>query len=1220
MRGVRRGLTLVSLIATVLIAPLGLCGRAQAQVAMTTVQDTVYRADGTQASGTVVVTWPTFTTAAGQAVAAGNTSATIGPNGALSVALTPNAGATPTGTYYTAVFHLDDGTTSQQYWVIPVSATPVTLSAVENDVLPTSVAMQTASRAYVDAQIAQVTGQATGTTYVPTTGGTMTGPLVLPGDPVTPTQAADKHYVDTNVTALAAGVGQKVSMVPTVTQTVSQPVGTQLQVNALNGKLYANQFQAGDGGAGIANALAACTSASNCHVTVDPSYSFNEAVIPAEIPEQGRVEDERNGADTETFVDPLNLSPGSIGETFNQYTTTSDANSSVAGSGIGTTRLTMSVSNTAYAGGSNQNPANVESAPYQKANYGVSLQTGNYFTAGQHVQDEHVVNCYAVGDCLDGSWFQTNSGGYRDLADEGAHPFDLQVSEDFHSFQGTCSSGCTTGSTSVMVNATFGGGTQGEGRYLIDKNPAKTMTVGQLVSSGSGVFAIANFTGTNFPVSVFLEASTAATSQPKNIAPGTVTLPIATSGVPAGFAVNTNQLPGNSGVACVADINDSRFPNFEMANYSVVDASHITLTLNKVHGAGAVIAVGGLCGYGLEQTVDTMGAIRQVFPVVGSPNATSLYYAAASTPVVGFDGNASTSGFLNVSAQITSLVRSGNVVTATVSGSLAYDFTGLTMTVSGAADPSYNGSFQMTSAGGNVLTYSNAGPDSTSSGGTISYLTGGYVLYPMAEVLSVYDAAAKQVDGLLTLGANTVTWAPGDAVEEPHYYQDLTDADTEFITQFMPRPIQFSSAGKQYAGQVGPGTRGWAVQNVVPPSNYLGGGGTHQLPDDAYEVNGVWNNDFEVDAGAQAVIRAHCNLHGCNRWDSGYSLFALDSATGEDGLFYSPKFSETIWTLAGQQYVFTPTNMTIPGSFTMGSISGTNSGFANSGKSTSLSQTGDTYGATSLTLENRSGLNGALFQNSGLELVDFGFLDSAGYQSNIRVSSNGFTNGYNNALGEFDFEVNTTGHAGTSPVGTLDMGASSAQFYPAAGGQVSINVAAKTNPNAALAVNGGVSVGSYAGTVAAPANGLIVSGSVGVGSASPVGLLSVGASNQFQVDGSGDVTARQIVGSGVAPTVVAGSGAGTGASATIAGTTISGVISLTTGTSTASSANVANVAWTLSATTAPQGCSLMPRNAAAAAATGTVFTGAPGASGWAVNAGASALAASTSYSWSYQCF
>lgn len=1112
------------MLAMLMVLIAVLCGRAAAQVATTTVQDTVYRADGTVAGGSVVVSWPAFTTAAGQAVAAGNTSVTLGANGALSVAVAPNAGATPDGTYYTAVFHLNDGSTSQQYWVIPVSATPVTLSAIETEVLPVSVAMQTASRAYVDAKVAQVTsgGTQSGTTYVPTTGGTMTGPLVLPGDPVTPTQAADKHYVDTNVSQLAAGVGQKVSMVPTVTQTVSQPAGTQLQVNTLNGEFYANGFQSGDGGNGIANALTACSAGSGCRVLADPSYG-GEPVSVTAIPEQGRVVDQRGGADSETFVDPVNAAPGSIGETLSQITTTSDANSRVAGSGIGTTRLTLSLFNNVYAGGSNQSPSNIESAPYQKANYGVASQMGNYFAAGQHVQDEHTINCYAVGDCLEGSYYLTTEGGYRDISDEGAHPFDLQVNEDWQAFQGTCTSGCTTGSTSVTVTATAGGGTQGEGRFLIDKNPAKTITTGQLVSAGGGVGGVsssATFTGTSFPVSVFLETAAAATSQPKDIAPGTVTLPIATSGVPAGFSVNTNQLPANSGVACVADTNDLRFPNYEMANYTVVDASHITLTLNKVHGAAAIIAVGGLCGYGLEQTVDTIGFVRQVFPVIGSINATSLYYAAALTSIMGNSGTASTSGFLNVSQQIASLVRNGNVVTATLSGNLPVDVNGLKMTVSGAADPSYDGSFQVTTTTGNTLTYANTGPNSTSSGGTVSYLTGGYVLYPMAEVLSVYDPAAKRVDGLLTLAANTVAWAPGDAVEQPHYYQALTMADTEFVTQYMPRPIQYSHAGKQYQGQVGPGMRGWEIDNAVPASNYLGAGGTHQLPDYAYVAGGPWKSDFDIDAGTDAVLYINCNIHGCNRWDSGYDLFTLQSAAGFDSLFYSPQVSTAIWTLGGRQYTMGPTSFTIPGLFNMGSIvgtgSGTNTGFTSSGTSMTVGQTGDTYGGTSMTIENRSGMNGALFTDSGLPLLDFAFVGSNGYQNNIRNGfSDTFTNGYNNSTGEVNFLIDVT--STSTGTNALAMGGSSAQFYPGSTGQVSINVAGKTNPNAALAVKGGVSIGSYAGVNAAPSNGLIVSGDVGIGGASPSAALSVGSSNQFTVDGSGNVSAASYRGPATAP-------------------------------------------------------------------------------------------------------
>ena len=93
----------------------------------------------------------------------------------------------------------------------------------------------------------------------------MTGPLVLPGDPVTPTQAADKNYVDTNITAVLAGVGQKVSMVPVATQTVSQPAGTQLQVNTLNGELYANQFQTGDGDNGIGKHNHGFRRSRHCH-------------------------------------------------------------------------------------------------------------------------------------------------------------------------------------------------------------------------------------------------------------------------------------------------------------------------------------------------------------------------------------------------------------------------------------------------------------------------------------------------------------------------------------------------------------------------------------------------------------------------------------------------------------------------------------------------------------------------------------------------------------------------------------------------------------------------------------------------------------------------------------------------------------------------------------------------------------------------------------------
>src|ERR1700712_3064257 len=129
MGGLRRGWTLVGLLMAILARA------ACAQVATTTVQDTVYRADGTPAGGSVLVSWSSFTTAAGRAIPTGTTSVTIGAGGLLRVSLAPNAGASPMGSYYTAVYHLNDGTTSREYWVVPVTVAGggnATLSAIRN--------------------------------------------------------------------------------------------------------------------------------------------------------------------------------------------------------------------------------------------------------------------------------------------------------------------------------------------------------------------------------------------------------------------------------------------------------------------------------------------------------------------------------------------------------------------------------------------------------------------------------------------------------------------------------------------------------------------------------------------------------------------------------------------------------------------------------------------------------------------------------------------------------------------------------------------------------------------------------------------------------------------------------------------------------------------------------------------------------------------------------
>jgi hypothetical protein len=614
---------------------------AHAQLATTQVTDTIYHADGTPATGTVLISWPAFTTSNGDAIPSGSTSATIAAGGALSVALVSNAGATPMGSYYTVIYHLDDGSISRQYWVVPAASAPVKISAIESTVLPTSVAMQTVSKSYVDTAIAAATSghPLDSTPYVLKSGDTMTGPLTLPADPVAAMQAADKNYVDESVAAISGGVGQKVSTLPVATQVVAQPAGTELDINNLNGALYASQYVTGRDNNGIANATASPDCANGCEVIAEPNYT-TEPTITSTLPNQTHIEDMRGGRRSDSFMNPLDtVNHGlSAAQTIDAVSTQSEASLFQQTGNQDPGSIALSITHEGLAGGSNLFPESIESAvPYFKMGYSALMLTGTYNTQGQHNLMPEAINCYGVGDCLIGSHFLNASGGFRDAADEGAHPFDLESHEDPRVFAGICSSGCTAGSTSVTIAPTSAPGTQGDGRFLIDTNPAKVISNGLITGGANNApHASAQFSGTNFPVSVFLSTGQAIPTQAADMAPGTVTFPIATTGMPGGYATTTVAIGAQGGLACVTDQTDAYNPtNYEMAPYTVVDATHLQMTLLKPHAALATLAFGGLCGYGLEQTVDTANGIRQLFPVIGATSSTALYYAGGVTAVVG---------------------------------------------------------------------------------------------------------------------------------------------------------------------------------------------------------------------------------------------------------------------------------------------------------------------------------------------------------------------------------------------------------------------------------------------------------------------------------------------------------------------------------------------------------------------------------------------------------
>lgn len=221
----------------------------------TTVADTIYRADGTPASGTVIISWQSFTTGDNRPVAAGTLSRAIGQGGSFSADLYP----TPSGVFYKVVVKEVGGTTSTEYWNVPASS-PTTIAAVRTKVVPANVAAQFASRTELVARaLDSAVVHNTGSEQI---GGSKTflqSPLVPV--PVSAGAAAPKSYVDTAVSQLAGSF---------LTADSAQPV-------RLNAVRYADKF---------ASVQAAVTDAGTTGVVVippnytDPSPFTNPNKIP----------------------------------------------------------------------------------------------------------------------------------------------------------------------------------------------------------------------------------------------------------------------------------------------------------------------------------------------------------------------------------------------------------------------------------------------------------------------------------------------------------------------------------------------------------------------------------------------------------------------------------------------------------------------------------------------------------------------------------------------------------------------------------------------------------------------------------------------------------------------------------------------------------------------------------------------------------------------------
>src|SRR5579871_5094610 len=109
---------------------LGLyCGLAYGQTGLTTIQDTLFRADGTLFNGSLTIQWSTFDTNNIGTIVQQSESVQV-VNGNLLVQLVPNATAVPPANVYTVHYQSDGREQFAETWTVPSSAVPLRVAQV----------------------------------------------------------------------------------------------------------------------------------------------------------------------------------------------------------------------------------------------------------------------------------------------------------------------------------------------------------------------------------------------------------------------------------------------------------------------------------------------------------------------------------------------------------------------------------------------------------------------------------------------------------------------------------------------------------------------------------------------------------------------------------------------------------------------------------------------------------------------------------------------------------------------------------------------------------------------------------------------------------------------------------------------------------------------------------------------------------------------------------
>lgn len=896
----------VALVMAMMLLRPGIVPRAQAQnsggaLSTTTVQGTVYRADGTPASGTLLVSWPAFTTAQNQAVAAGSLSASIGADGVVSVHLTPNAGAVPAGSYYTVSYHLSDGTVSREYWVVPASGTSA-LAAVRATVEPATVAVQpSVTPAYVQGTVASMASN-----YLPLSGGTLSGAVT----------------------------------------------GPSLAAKQLGGLLYADQWETTPtSNDGISMTLAQCASLPNaCQVVAPAQYTQLEAE-PWGGPfgyaygdNQGPAYGQRPGAILDLRWGPpiWIYQPG----------TTTQGNRFSSGAmfvprivsvpqGIGSHPGAGLMVDTGFFAGSRNFSGGLGD---QVGFSGLAAYTTQNTPASMN-NISSVLNENSVGDAIGLSVRVTSRGGIDGGDNEGVETQDM-LYEAADVFQGRinsitpqtataypnpCTGPCTVFNTTQTQGAK---GIAGSELQLIDVSKGDSSGYLSLIS-GATITATGADWDTQYGDTTFRATIPATITEPQSDG-STNQFPMTNVTLSYALATGTPVV----GPACLFDTNSGVL--YECNQITAVNTAAQTVTfaiIEHAYHAGSLLAQGGMTGMGFAPSADCVGpgnmhgmggavanTICSVWPI--EYNAAGNVVTLMSGGRVGF----STSSFYQMGSGgvVTATLSGGAVTSCTASGGSGYgggtDASGfltepplLTYTVTGAGATAPVVAIQGQSGG------ALQGCTVVSPGANIATLAvtvnpnNGYTVYPMTRTINTWNPQTGMIDGSSmatdALMPSASSFGVGDTVQQPHYYAASYTAMNAQIFSWQ-RGAAMAGYSTMFGGAFQTNDYAETLSNLNSPTLYYSfpggstpwvtGAGTMGTP---YGIslsgpyrNGLWmqlppygGNGGTV-TGALAVS---CRPY-CSAWAQRYSVLdvqnGLNNNMGEDVLGFSPATQTWTWT------------------------------------------------------------------------------------------------------------------------------------------------------------------------------------------------------------------------------------------------------------------------------------------------------------------------------------